>query len=344
MRENRTRQKGITLIALVITIIVLLILAGVSIATLTGQNGVLTQAQNAKEQTNKEGAREKLSLILADLQSQKIPKGESLVLGDALAGEIASYDEVTSANFTGSIIEVVIDGYNFEVNGDLGIENGLEKVEPENIKDWEYIVDEETGSAVITCYKGTDTTVVIPNYIDGYWVKKIDPYNTGLKMKLWDDSICEVIENYDSFGTYPQRTITEIVISNGIEEIGARAFVLTEKLEKVTLPRSITKIGQYAFALEHSGRRMNKGKKENFLKTLNIYKNVQIMDSEIINGREDITINVEYNENEIPEEVLNEYNQIVDGWSKNWNRNKYQYFFNSFIEFKTTINYGVAMD
>lgn len=42
------QKKGITLIALVITIIVLLILAGISIATLTGENGVLTQANNAK--------------------------------------------------------------------------------------------------------------------------------------------------------------------------------------------------------------------------------------------------------------------------------------------------------
>ena len=40
-------NKGITLIALVITIIVLLILAGVSIAMLTGENGILHQAQNA---------------------------------------------------------------------------------------------------------------------------------------------------------------------------------------------------------------------------------------------------------------------------------------------------------
>jgi len=45
------RQNGITLIALVITIIVLLILAGTSIAMLTGENGILTQAQTAKEQT-----------------------------------------------------------------------------------------------------------------------------------------------------------------------------------------------------------------------------------------------------------------------------------------------------
>lgn len=44
-------KKGITLIALVITIIVLLILAGVSIAMLTGENGILSQAQNAKKET-----------------------------------------------------------------------------------------------------------------------------------------------------------------------------------------------------------------------------------------------------------------------------------------------------
>ena len=44
----KNKNKGITLIALVITIIVLLILAGVSIAMLTGENGILMQAQNAK--------------------------------------------------------------------------------------------------------------------------------------------------------------------------------------------------------------------------------------------------------------------------------------------------------
>ena len=42
------KKKGITLIALVITIIVLLILAGVSIAMLTGNNGILTQANKSK--------------------------------------------------------------------------------------------------------------------------------------------------------------------------------------------------------------------------------------------------------------------------------------------------------
>lgn len=51
IHETRKKNKGITLIALVITIIVLLILAGVTIATLTGDNGILTRASDAKEQT-----------------------------------------------------------------------------------------------------------------------------------------------------------------------------------------------------------------------------------------------------------------------------------------------------
>ena len=56
LKKERRASKGITLIALVITIIVLLILAGVSIATLTGENGILTRANDAK--TNTEQAEE----------------------------------------------------------------------------------------------------------------------------------------------------------------------------------------------------------------------------------------------------------------------------------------------
>ena len=53
-------NKGITLIALVITIIVLLILAGVTIAMLTGNNGILTKATEAKQKTTEAAAKEKV--------------------------------------------------------------------------------------------------------------------------------------------------------------------------------------------------------------------------------------------------------------------------------------------
>ena len=60
--KEKLNNRGITLIALVITIIVLLILAGVSIAMLTGENGILTQAQNAKDETEKASAMEEVQL------------------------------------------------------------------------------------------------------------------------------------------------------------------------------------------------------------------------------------------------------------------------------------------
>ena len=57
-------QKGITLIALVITIIVLLILAGVSIAMLTGQNGILTRATDSGDKTEKAAIAEKVNMAI----------------------------------------------------------------------------------------------------------------------------------------------------------------------------------------------------------------------------------------------------------------------------------------
>ena len=51
MKNNKKMSKGITLIALVVTIIVLLILAGISIMMLTGDNGILNRSGDAKEKT-----------------------------------------------------------------------------------------------------------------------------------------------------------------------------------------------------------------------------------------------------------------------------------------------------
>ena len=55
-----TNQRGITLIALVITIIILLILSGITIATLTGENGLFARAKEAKEKASYGQAEEKV--------------------------------------------------------------------------------------------------------------------------------------------------------------------------------------------------------------------------------------------------------------------------------------------
>lgn len=63
-------QKGITLIALVITIIVLLILAGVSIATLTGDNGLLTRSKDANATNIEATVDEQVRMAIAALRLQ----------------------------------------------------------------------------------------------------------------------------------------------------------------------------------------------------------------------------------------------------------------------------------
>ena len=78
--KQRRNSKGITLIALVITIIVLLILASVSIAMLTGDNGILSQAQRAKEAT--ENAARNEAKDLQELESW---------MNGQITGEVQAY-------------------------------------------------------------------------------------------------------------------------------------------------------------------------------------------------------------------------------------------------------------
>ena len=63
MKSNKFNEDGITLIALVVTMILILILAGVSVSVLTGQNGVLKRATEAKEKVETSQKEEKDKLI-----------------------------------------------------------------------------------------------------------------------------------------------------------------------------------------------------------------------------------------------------------------------------------------
>ena len=81
------KSKGITLIALVITIIILLILAGITIATLTGENGVLKKSKSAEIKTKKEQYREEINLIIIDSQME-IYKGSKETLKKLVKNKI----------------------------------------------------------------------------------------------------------------------------------------------------------------------------------------------------------------------------------------------------------------
>ena len=129
MVKNNT--KGITLIALVITIIVLLILVGITIATLTGDNGVLKKAIVAKEKTNLENERERLELIKASVvidHDGKITVDqyiEQLVIENIIVGEIEEGDNnskniVTDNGYSVNIEQKSDKDISITIEGEVG--------------------------------------------------------------------------------------------------------------------------------------------------------------------------------------------------------------------------------
>ena len=95
MDKIKKQQKGITLIALVVTIIILLILAGVSIAMLTGNNGVLTQAKSAKEKTGEKGEQERVNLAASSAMTLGMGTITTENLNKAIQDEFGAGKSVT---------------------------------------------------------------------------------------------------------------------------------------------------------------------------------------------------------------------------------------------------------
>ena len=103
MRDIVKKQTGITLIVLVVTIIVLIILAGVSIAMLVGENGIITQAQTAKTQTEQAALKEKLDLIALERElngslSSTTVEDETDVFLDMMGDKEITQEDVESFN------------------------------------------------------------------------------------------------------------------------------------------------------------------------------------------------------------------------------------------------------
>lgn len=110
LKNTRKTSNGITLIALVITIIVLLILAGISISMLSGDNGILQKATDAKKHTDKAGTKEQIELtILGAMNTDTTMDKDKFKVGiEALGGT------VTGDDFP---LTVTLNGFNFDVDG-----------------------------------------------------------------------------------------------------------------------------------------------------------------------------------------------------------------------------------
>lgn len=89
-KKIKKETAGITLIALVITIVVLLIITGVTIGSITKDESIITEAKEGNSQAQKESI---LEQIEADLYTEKIKKGKNITKSEAEA-IISNFGEI----------------------------------------------------------------------------------------------------------------------------------------------------------------------------------------------------------------------------------------------------------
>ena len=103
-------NNGITLIALIITIIIMLILAGVVISLTLGENGLFSTAKYAVTKTEEEKAREKLELALVDLQAKKYTDIENYDENDYINDYLSKEGMIVIGDI------VIVDGWTFSID------------------------------------------------------------------------------------------------------------------------------------------------------------------------------------------------------------------------------------
>ena len=117
----KKQERGITLIALVVTIVVLLILAAVSISMLGGENGIITQAQNAKLETRAGEVEERVNLWKNEKISSKYTnatvKTEDELLEEMKTDKILFEEEIDREN---KLITIGTREISYKLDGETG--------------------------------------------------------------------------------------------------------------------------------------------------------------------------------------------------------------------------------
>ena len=148
-KQKLKESKGITLIALVITIIVLLILAGVTIATLTGDNGILGKANDAKTQTEQAKEDENLKIAIAGSYGTD-GKLNLKDLKDNLENQGINYDK----NNTGFPLEVIVNGEKKKIDANGNIIESIQSLKTKGTVFKDTTTLEDTYGNQVTIPKG----------------------------------------------------------------------------------------------------------------------------------------------------------------------------------------------
>lgn len=241
-KEKAKNKRGITLIALVITIIVLLILAGVTIATLSGPNGILNNATLAKGKTKIATIKEQAEIakqgIIIENQKQGIDTTRDEII-NAIAKEL----QIPTEDVEGNLIKTENGEYEIMVKEDNTIEvvskgEGYVDAEykqpaPESDFLWKELED---GTIRILEYIGNEISLNIPETIDG---KKVTVIQN-------DEMIMGGTEPIEGGEVVRNKAIKSLKLPDTVTIIGYASF-RGNQIEELKLSKELLRIEDYAF-------------------------------------------------------------------------------------------------
>ena len=199
MNKCKFKEGGITLVALVITIIVLLILAGISIQSITN-TGLFANAKRAKEESMKGQLQEEISLAIQSIQTEEIYKGNSVTLETLAGGQL----EETLTDITAELEENEINGeyknYEYTIDSNLkvtinGEVSGAKITGTAEVQTTGYVFEGTTVDVKVTANvtEGTITGIAAPE---------------GATLKT-DTSATEKVYTVSKSGTYIFKVTTD---------------------------------------------------------------------------------------------------------------------------------------
>ena len=118
--EKIINNKGITLVALVITIVILLILAGISIQAITN-TGLFANAKKAKEKSMEGQLKEEISLAIQSIQTEEIYKGNSVTLETLAGGQLEKELKDITAELADGEINGEYKDYEYTIDSNLNV-------------------------------------------------------------------------------------------------------------------------------------------------------------------------------------------------------------------------------
>ena len=288
-------KNGVTLIALAVTIIVMLILAGVTISTLTGNSGITTKASKAKTKSYLADIKEEYELYLSEKRmddeydldtlyaNDKTIRYEGNEVGTGIAeicSSIKKGDEKKFEIIKGKIYYVSQDKNVIPIAVELGFsinpyeitDGGVLKSSSMNL----YLVDND-GHLDLSEYEGKIKTIEAGAFSKVEIESGINPLQSIVLPK----GITTIGDDAFSYNT----SLTSIKIPNTVTSIGKRAFQGCTNLTSIEIPDTVTYIGDYCF----SGC--------NRLQKIKLSKKIQTINQRLLQGCSSLT------EIEIPEGV-----------------------------------------